>query len=59
MNIVYPKTLEERICNSLYMIGSAMSILSFTLYFKKKLDAIYLTMIYVALRNTLRLVDLE
>ena len=59
MNVWNPKTQEERSCNSIYMIGSAMSIISFTLYFKKNFDTIYLTILYIAFRNTSRLLDFE
>ena len=43
----------------IYMIGSAFCALSFTLYKTKKVDFIYYTMIYIFLRNSLRMLDLE
>ena len=57
--IMNPKTFEDRLIASIYMIGSGLSILSFIQYYKKKYDTIFYTMIYIALRNNLRLLDLE
>ena len=41
------------------MIGSVLSIVSFVLYFTKKLDAIYVTILYVTFRNLIRMMDFE
>lgn len=57
--ILNPNTDEGLIIATVYMIGSVMSALSFILYLKKKADIIYLTMLYITIRNALRLFDLE
>lgn len=57
--ILNPKTEEGRFIASLYMIGSVMSTLSFILFFKKKADTIYLTMLYLTFRNLMRIIDFE
>ena len=42
-----------------YMMGSCASLLSFVLYFKKKADTIFMTLIYISVRQCIRLYDFE
>lgn len=41
INILYPKSFEERIVVPVYMIGSIFSLMSFILYFKRRSDFIF------------------
>ena len=41
VNILKPKSFEERIIAPIYMIGSVVSMLNFILYFKRKSDFIF------------------
>ena len=72
MEIWNPMTFEDRVLASIYMIGSfassliasllITSLLSFILYFKKKADTIFMTLIYIfyiSVRQCNRLYDFE
>ena len=59
INLFRPKTDQDFIMSSIYMIGSMMSATSFVLYYKKRFDTIYYTMIWVCIRNSIRILDLE
>ena len=59
INLVKPKTYEARYLASIYMIGSVLSYLSFGLYYYKKADCLYYTVIYDTFRNAFRMLDLE
>ena len=41
------------------MIGGILSTISFILYYKRKADTVFYTMIYVGIRNGARMMDLE
>ena len=58
-SMMNPRTEEHFMMASIYMIGSVFSILSVVLYKMKKLDTIYLLVLYSWSRNSIRLLDLE
>ena len=54
-----PMTFEDGLLASIYMMGSFASLLSFILYFKKKADTVFVTLIYISVRQCNRLYDFE
>ena len=59
VNAISPTTPEQRHLAIIYMVGSGLSYLSFALYYYKKVDTIYIAVIYYNIRNALTMLDLE
>lgn len=63
-NLINSKTEEERFMMTLYMIGSAVSLILLYLHSKKKyspfkINLAYVVLVYVYIRTGIRLLDFE
>ena len=60
LHLINPNaTKEQKMLSGYFMIGSALSYMSFGFYFYGKADTIYYTVIYYMFRNAMRMLDLE